>query len=434
MALLQNTAEGGTNGTQVSAGNSGGASGDAFAVSGIASNNVTYSSAFAAHGSLSFYFDIASATAPFLQWGSSWTTNSLSVRFYFRPTATPSTASVIAQFRHASGTVAQIAHNSDGTLRVLDFASGNITPSGFAALSLNTTYRVECTITIATSTTGRLHIAYYAGDSTTAIAEYDASTHNFGTSQITGFRIGRPASTATAHTYYVDSIGASDVSTFLGPYGVNVPPTVSAGSDQSVAANTLVTLTGTASDTDGSIASQGWTQTGGPSVTLSGSGATRTFTPTNGNVYTFQFEATDDDGASNNDTMVVRVRDSSPEVYKVVTNPGSYTNVGGAADLVEAVADSSTSTWAASPAAPSAASITYELTPVTAGTLTVTTHDQADANSPAVSRVVELLVNGSLVYTSSTITLTTSVVTHDHVTPSPVAADDVVTVRITDTQ
>jgi hypothetical protein len=434
MALLQNTAEGGTNGTQVSAGNSGGASGDAFAISGIASNNVTFSSAFAAHGSLSYYFNIASATAPFLQWGSAWTSNALSVRFYFRPTSTPSTASVIGQFRHASGTVAQIAHHSDGSLRILDTASGSIAPSGFAALPLDNTYRVECTIEVATSTTGRLHVAYFAGESTTPIATHDASTYNFGTAQITGFRIGRPSSTATAHTYYIDSLAASDVTTFLGPFGANTPPTVSAGADQSVTANTLVTLTGSASDADGSIASQGWTQISGPTVTLGGSGATRTFTPTDGNVFVFQFEATDDDGASNNDTCTIRVRDSSPKPYKVVTNPGSWVNTGGAADLVEAVDDAVTTTYAATPAAPAGASITYELTPNTEGVITVTTHDQASANSPDVTRVVEILVGGSVVYTSSPITLTTSIVTHDHVTPSPVAADSVVTVRITDTE
>jgi len=49
----------------------------------------------------------------------------------------------------------------------------------------------------------------------------------------------------------------------------NQAPVVNAGPDQSVNENTGVTLTGTASDPDGSIASVVWKQLSGPTVTLS---------------------------------------------------------------------------------------------------------------------------------------------------------------------
>ena len=45
-----------------------------------------------------------------------------------------------------------------------------------------------------------------------------------------------------------------------GEPGTNEPPLVDAGSDQSVVEIDSVTLTGTASDSDGSIALIGWTQ------------------------------------------------------------------------------------------------------------------------------------------------------------------------------
>ena len=50
----------------------------------------------------------------------------------------------------------------------------------------------------------------------------------------------------------------------------NQPPVVDAGPDQSVAAGTMVILSGTASDADGTLASHAWTQTGGTTVSLSG--------------------------------------------------------------------------------------------------------------------------------------------------------------------
>ena len=50
----------------------------------------------------------------------------------------------------------------------------------------------------------------------------------------------------------------------------NQPPVVDTGPDQSVAAGTMVILSGTASDPDGTIASYAWTQTGGTTVSLSG--------------------------------------------------------------------------------------------------------------------------------------------------------------------
>jgi hypothetical protein len=77
----------------------------------------------------------------------------------------------------------------------------------------------------------------------------------------------------------------------------NVPPTANAGPNQSVYVGQQVTLTGSGTDTDGTIASYAWTQTSGPAVTLAGAGANRTFTPTVAGSYVFALVVTDDDGA-----------------------------------------------------------------------------------------------------------------------------------------
>ena len=93
----------------------------------------------------------------------------------------------------------------------------------------------------------------------------------------------------------------------------NQPPTADAGLEQNVDEGALVTLDGTgSSDSDGSIASYLWTQTGGTTVTLSNPGsATPTFTApsigTGGGALTFQLAVTDDLGLQGTDSVIVNV-------------------------------------------------------------------------------------------------------------------------------
>ncbi len=100
--------------------------------------------------------------------------------------------------------------------------------------------------------------------------------------------------------------------------GVNVAPTADAGADQDVANGAAVTLSGMAADTDGTVVSVAWTQTGGSAVALTG-GATDTATFTAAAVgsetLTFEFSATDDGGLTSSDTMLVRVGAASFVVY-----------------------------------------------------------------------------------------------------------------------
>ena len=92
----------------------------------------------------------------------------------------------------------------------------------------------------------------------------------------------------------------------------NEPPMADAGSDQTVDAGTIVTLSGTADDTDGTIVSYGWEQTGGTMVSLSGAdGATAIFTApdvSTDETLTFRLTVTDDDGAQASDEVIVMVR------------------------------------------------------------------------------------------------------------------------------
>jgi hypothetical protein len=93
---------------------------------------------------------------------------------------------------------------------------------------------------------------------------------------------------------------------------VNQTPTANAGADQTVNEGAAVTLAGSGTDGDGSIASYLWTQTAGPSVTLTGATtATATFTAptvTADTVLSFQLTVTDNQGATGTASVDVTVR------------------------------------------------------------------------------------------------------------------------------
>ncbi|KXI27055.1 PKD domain-containing protein [Paraglaciecola hydrolytica] len=92
----------------------------------------------------------------------------------------------------------------------------------------------------------------------------------------------------------------------------NKIPTVNAGNEQTVDEQTNVTLSGTAADSDGSISSYSWTQTGGTTVTLSNNTtASASFTAPDINVdetLTFKLTVTDNDGANANDSVSIIVK------------------------------------------------------------------------------------------------------------------------------
>jgi hypothetical protein len=85
---------------------------------------------------------------------------------------------------------------------------------------------------------------------------------------------------------------------------LNAPPTVNAGSDKTTTVNVPIAITGTASDSDGSIASYEWRDANGNVLATT---ASFDYTPTNGGNHILTFKATDNLGTSAEDTMTVTV-------------------------------------------------------------------------------------------------------------------------------
>ncbi|AHM62948.1 hypothetical protein D770_23515 [Flammeovirgaceae bacterium 311] len=110
----------------------------------------------------------------------------------------------------------------------------------------------------------------------------------------------------------------------------NAAPTVSAGSDKTITLPTnSLTLTGSASDADGTIASTSWTKISGPSATLSGS-STLSLKLSNlpAGSYIFRLTAKDNAGATKYDDVVVTVKSATTTTnglnYKYYTTTSSY--------------------------------------------------------------------------------------------------------------
>jgi hypothetical protein len=91
----------------------------------------------------------------------------------------------------------------------------------------------------------------------------------------------------------------------------NIVPTANAGNDQKVDEQTTFTLSGSGTDSDGSISSYQWSQTGGSSVIIDNAdNPTASFiTPATEIelVLTFQIMVTDNDNATGNDSVIITI-------------------------------------------------------------------------------------------------------------------------------
>lgn len=127
---------------------------------------------------------------------------------------------------------------------------------------------------------------------------------------------------------YISAVTLPNCSTTPPP--ANQAPVVSAGSPKTVTLPTnSVTLTGTASDPDGSIASYAWTKTSGPSATIaSPSSASTNVTGLTAGSYVFNLRVTDNKGATANSSVTVTVSSATPAPNQSpVVNAGSNQSI-----------------------------------------------------------------------------------------------------------
>lgn len=414
MALITNSAEGAPgNGTTVTIGNSGGASGTAFV---DVNSGVTYTNAQKAHGTWGYAHAGTAATFNTVTLGAGdGTTTGFSVRCYVRLTGYPSAETSFITVQTA-GSVSVGGFNLDttGHLKVVDTGS----PGTFTtALSLNTWYRVSiwCTIAAGTAT---MNASLYALDDPIGshIETHTYTSRNTGSTAAGRCSFGKLTNAPSMATYYFDDLAVDfDRYSEIGPVA-NTPPTVDAGVNQNVSAGATVNLSASASDPDGSIASHAWTfdypTSGAPALT-GASTATPSFTAGSaGSLYVLRDTVTDNGGATASDTVEVRV----PTTGNLTTldgypptGTGSWTNVGGAANEGAALADASDATYVEGPAASATeANRRYRLTPSTArSTATITARVGQDV-AGTISAVARLYEGTTLRETFNPLTTSTT--------------------------
>jgi hypothetical protein len=381
-ALATNNAEGGTNGTPVSAGNSGGASGLAYSsvVAGTG-NTVIFDNTDVYLGTLSYK---ATQGSPFTaqnntwwDWGAGLTDpGGRFAKKWDAASAIPATT-LHRWFNGANGAgtiLATFNVTSSGRMQIIDGAGVQISESASAALSAGTWYTFLWRYDVAT---GIFTLTAYAKGSTTVSA---TATLNLATGL--AFRSDRrgisTASSGMGALHWDDEeIGTGG---YPGRNDVAVSaPTVAPAAGIDRVASTSVTVQATASVAGDLISAMTGSFTSlppgvsAPALTGSATGLgtsnaslTQTFTPPAPGWYTWTADATGSStGQHGVGSQTVYV---SPIVGQQVplrsVNSVGYVNVGGAASLQVAATDSNDATYAESPASPNGASyIEYRMGP-----------------------------------------------------------------------
>jgi hypothetical protein len=210
-----NSFEGGSNGvtlTQGGGGNTGGASGDVLDTVD-ATGTVTFSTAQAAHGSVSM---LVSTGVSALAYGgytlSSATTDY--VRCYIRLTALPGVVQILTRYLSGASQSLRVNVKAAGTLEVRD-AGNSVVGTTTSAVSINTWWRLEMFTTFS-ATVGAVQLRLYNTADGTSITDSLNLSGLTLTANATALRFGVGAAAASVPTTYYDDI-AVEGATWHGP-------------------------------------------------------------------------------------------------------------------------------------------------------------------------------------------------------------------------
>lgn len=336
------TAEGGSDGANVTIANSG-TSGPAISVLVInaastpgGSAAVQYSAAAASIGSLGVRIT-PQTSSTYQRWNIS-AAGRFGVRRKIRLTGTPTATATFATIRGAGdvGLMGDLRVDSANKILVAD-ATGILTASVFTLTNL-TTYYAEMFVTKGTGTTdGRIELYLYAADGTTLLWSYDSgATRNTGTLDAGVVRIGGVTSASGLTADDIDGIRWGERATGTLGAPANAAPSVTVSATQNVAAGATVNVTSTATDSDGTIASRVWTfdypASGAPALTGATSASASFTAGAAGSLYILRHTVTDNGGATSFATTEVRVPSSATSVRHLPvdgTGTGTWTKVGG---------------------------------------------------------------------------------------------------------
>lgn len=226
MTLKTNTADGGTDGTTVSTGNSGGASGTAWNLVNVGTSILAYESTNAPHGGMAVrFFSNGSATnTPILGWDD--TANAaVTLRWYEYWTTLPSALTQCGFNIRGNAAASSLARREVDTTGQWRVVAASTSSFASTSISVSTLYRWEATATGFGGASGALTLTMYAGESLTSLASVSLS------GQTTAFtvdnvRFGKFNTVGTVDLL-MDSFAANvGSSTALGPISVDASPTI----------------------------------------------------------------------------------------------------------------------------------------------------------------------------------------------------------------
>lgn len=215
MAIFTQNAEGGTNTTVVTPANSA-TSGSAFTA---VETPLTYSTEFAAHGTLSY--KSSSTASSYARWALSGDKKA-SLRLYVRTATATAQDYTFARFTIGGTAVVQVRLQGTNQLRILG-ATGTVLWTAPLAFPITSFTRVEVDMNVGTTTTdGTLNVAYYAGDSTTALGSQNLAGVNLGgaSGTLDGLYVFKYGGT-TSITSWIDDVElrtGADSTGFIGPW------------------------------------------------------------------------------------------------------------------------------------------------------------------------------------------------------------------------
>lgn len=433
MTILINSAEGGTNNAAVTTGNSGGTSGTAFAA---VSSTLKFKNDIVAFGTLAYGWDSAGGVDGVIRWGLGDTEKKSNFRFYFyysQALADQTNSFRITGNADAAGVLTGY-FLADGRFRVGKTSSiTNYTST--ATLQTGAWYYLDGWVNTGTSATdGTARVQLVKMSDSSVLLDTGTMTGDFGAGvNLTNFRGFKTGTDNYPGLIRWDALevrtGSDASSSFIGPYvaGANAAPTAAAGTSQIVSTGTEITLNGTASDPDGTVASAQWTCTsypGGSAPTISNAtaltGAKATLADPG--VYVFRLVATDNQGsASSPATVTEYVYPASGTAVKVQSvTAGAWGTYGSPSSALVGLNDGLATTGMESPSGPTGQPLTVTFAPAGPGTIVLDVPGYSSGG--AISRKIDIYkADGTTkIYDDPAFTLPTSNASH-LITPDAIA-------------
>jgi hypothetical protein len=258
----KNNAEGGSNTTPVSTGNSGGTSGDAWSLLSSPSGSIIFDSASAVHGTLGYKFTPASGQQCLARWTGLNDTSGVMRMYVTIDTLPASGTEAIFSFNTSTGGgIGALGVTAAGKYVLLDSTGASIAAS-LTTNSYAAGDRVELWIIAGTAAgNGQYSFALYRGDATSATETKTGSTSNFNNSganlNLDRAIFGKSSTSTWTGVIHLDDIAVASGSTTF--FGVPAQPPTAAFSTTIVGTDVICDSSASAPVSPATITSKAWT-------------------------------------------------------------------------------------------------------------------------------------------------------------------------------